>query len=97
MPILDFWGPYAKLCVRVCVGGGGGAERMDEMHLSVFHSVSNRTHGRHTEATFFFSSLCQETDFYVERVTAHHIKRNDHSCFHNRLPNSKMKLKLKHL
>ncbi len=46
---------------------------------------------------FFVSSLCQETDFYVERVTAHHIKINDHSCFHNRLPNSKTKLKLKHL
>ncbi len=45
----------------------------------------------------FVSSLCQETDFYVEKVTAHHIKRNDHSCFHNRLPNSKTKLKLKHL
>ncbi len=37
------------------------------------------------------------TDFYVERVTAHCIKRNDHSCFHNRLLNSKTKLKLKHL
>ncbi len=31
------------------------------------------------------------TDFYVERVTAHRIKINDHSCFHNRLPNSKTK------
>ncbi len=29
------------------------------------------------------------TDFYVERVTAHCIKINDHSCFQNRLPNSK--------
>ncbi len=45
----------------------------------------------------FVSSLCQETDFYVEKVTAHRIKRNDHSCFHNRLPNSKTKLKLKHI
>ncbi len=56
---------------------------------------------RHTLSTSFFflfvSSLCQETDFYVERVTAHRIKRNDHSCFPNRLPNSKTKLKLKHL
>ncbi len=32
-------------------------------------------------------------DFYVERVTAHHIKINDHSCFHNPWPNSKTKLK----
>ncbi len=34
-------------------------------------------------------------DFYVESVTAHRIKRNDHSCFHNRWPKSKTKLKLK--
>ncbi len=32
VPILDFWGPYAKLC--------RGGMRMDETHLSVFHSVS---------------------------------------------------------
>ncbi len=36
------------------------------------------------------------TDFYiervnVERVTAHRIKINDHSCFHNLWPNSKTK------
>ncbi len=37
------------------------------------------------------------TDFYVERVTAQCIKINDHSCFHNLWPNSKTKLKLKHL
>ncbi len=36
-------------------------------------------------------------DFYVESVTVHCIKINDHSCFHNRWPNSKTKLKLKHL
>ncbi len=46
---------------------------------------------------FFFCLEPQETDFYIERVTAHRIKINDHSCFHNRLPNSKTKLKLKHL
>ncbi len=37
------------------------------------------------------------TDFYVERVTVHSIKINDHSCFHNSWPNSKTKLKLKHI
>ncbi len=37
------------------------------------------------------------TDLYVERVTAHRIKINHHSCFHNLWPNSKTKLKLKHL
>ncbi len=46
---------------------------------------------------FFFLSLCEETDFYIERVRAHRIKINYHSCFHNSLPNSKTKLKLKHL
>ncbi len=35
-------------------------------------------------------------NFYVESVTAHRIKTNDHSCFHNRWPNSKTKLKLNH-
>ncbi len=33
----------------------------------------------------------------MERVTAHRIKINDHSCFHNRWPNSKTKLKGNHL
>ncbi len=54
---------------------------------------------------FFFSqtrdcktfTLHDLTDFYVERVTAHRIKRNYHSCFLNSWPNSKTKLKLKHL
>ncbi len=31
-------------------------------------------------------------DFYIESVTAHRIKINDHSCFHNSWPNSKTKL-----
>ncbi len=78
-------------------------ERMDETHLSVFHSVSNRAHSLPRAAWypfncfFFFSNkrltftLHDLTDFYVERVTAHRIKRNDHSCFHNSWPNSKTK------
>ncbi len=57
-------------------------------------------------AFFFFFCLEQETmtftlhdlpDFYVERATAHRIKRNEHSCFLSRWPNSKTKLKLHHL
>ncbi len=44
-PILDFWGPYAKLCPPEWGGGGWGAvtiyERMNEMHFSVFHSAQN--------------------------------------------------------
>ncbi len=45
-----------------CVGGGGGG--MDETHLSVFHSVSNRARGKrsrnsissvaHISSHFFF-------------------------------------------
>ncbi len=96
---------------------------MDVMHLSVFHSVSNRARGKRSRNSFssaapyafnsFFFFFCVEpfsrdcttftlhdlTDFYVDRVrvTVHCIKCNDHSCFHNRWPNSKTKLKLKHL
>ncbi len=43
-PILDFWGPYAKLCPPEWGGGWGGVtiyERMNEMHFSVFHSAQN--------------------------------------------------------
>ncbi len=32
--------------LRKTVSGWGGGMRMDEMHLSVFHSVSNRAHGK---------------------------------------------------
>ncbi len=49
---------------------------------------------------FFLNKRCTTftlQDFYIESVTAHHIKINYHSCFHNSWPNSKMKLKLKHL
>ncbi len=31
-------------CVTVEEGGGG--ERIDETHLSAFHSISNRAHGK---------------------------------------------------
>ncbi len=94
-----------KGCLR---GRGGGVtsgyERMNETHLSVFHSISNRARGKRlgTLSTLFFSleqetfttfTLHDFTDFYVERATAHRIKINDHSCFHNRRPNSKTKLK----
>ncbi len=59
----------------------------------------------YTFNSFFFSrardctifTLHSLTDFYVERVTAHRIKRYDHPCFHNLWPNSKTKLKLKHV
>ncbi len=51
---------------------------------------------------YFFSQTRDCTTFtlqdsYIESVTAHCIKINVHSCFHNSWPNSKTKLKLKHL
>ncbi len=55
---------------------------------------------------FFFLSRARDcmkitlhvfTDFNAERVTAHRIIINDHSRFFDRWPNSKTKLKLKHL
>ncbi len=105
VPILGFWGPYAELCRRP-----GGCWGMDETYLSVFHSVSNRARetvslrGKLPTRFFFFFFFKQETvqtftlqDFYIESVTAHRIKINDHSCFHDSWPNSKSKLKLKHL
>ncbi len=67
------------------------------MHLSVFHSISNRASGKRSSVpapyafnSFFFPESkrlydIQVTSFYIERVTAHRIKINDHS------------LKLKHI
>ncbi len=78
-PILEFWGPYAER------GGGCWDERMDSMHLSVFHSISNHAQGKRSfllrlhvhstqarDCTTF--TLHDLTDFYVERATAHRIK-----------------------
>ncbi len=59
VPILDFWGPYAERGVGggVCVGVCGWDERMDAMHLSVFHSVANRTRiAPYAFNSFFFST-----------------------------------------
>ncbi len=81
MPILYFLEPYTEQ-------GGGGDERMDAMHLSVFRSVSNRDRRNHSSlprlrklSTRFFSSkrlydihVKDLTDFYVESVTTHSIK-----------------------
>ncbi len=96
VPILDFWGPYANLCHR---GGGRSRKALEKQYLF-------RGSVRFKLFFFFFLSRARDcttftlhdlTDFYVERVTAHRIKRNEHSCFHNRWPNSKTKLRLKHL
>ncbi len=96
------------------VGGCFGMKaRMDETHLSVFHSVSNRSCRKRlrnfSSAAWYthFFCLMQESvrrsrymiwpTFYVERVRVHRIKIIDHSCFHNHWPTSKTKLKWKHI
>ncbi len=113
--VLHSAAPRLLGALRKDVSGGGG--RMDETHLPVFHSVSNRAHGKRSRnsissaarvsSIFFFFlvrardwttfTLHDLADLYIESVTAHHIKRNDHSCFQNRWPKLKTKLKLKHI
>ncbi len=48
---------------------------------------------------FFFQTRDWTTftlqDFYIESVTAHRIKRNDHSCFHKQLAKFKIETKIK--
>ncbi len=98
-----------RLLGALCRTGGGGEgggwdERMDAMHLSVFHSVSNRDRGKRSSlprlqafnSFFFFSNketvhVNDSTDFDAEID-----KINDHLCFHILWPNSKTKLTLKH-
>ncbi len=76
---------------------------MNETHLYVLHSFSNRARGRrsrnsisssvHFQSMFLFRleplsrdcttfTLHDLTNLYVERMTAHCIKINDHSCLH---------------
>ncbi len=98
-------------CAGVCVGVCGWDERMDATHLSVFHCVESCSWkmlisfaAPYTFDSFsFLSKRLNDIHvtwfdwFYVERVTAHRIKMNDYSCFHNLWPNSKTKLKWKYL
>ncbi len=97
------------LCKTVSAWGWGGVWGVRVMNyetpLSVF-TPSRIALFRGSVRFFFFFCLEQETmtftlhdlpDFYVERATAHRIKRNEHSCFLSRWPNSKTKLKLHHL
>ncbi len=106
VPILGFWGPYAKLC-----RGGVVEEWMKRIcpcftpsRIALAEGARETVSLRGTLSTRFFF-LFQTRDcmtfmlqhFYIESVAAHRIKRNDHSCFHNSWPNSKSKLKLKHL
>ncbi len=96
VPILDFWGPYAKLCrgggetfvrvsLRVESRSRKALEKQSLPRLVRFHLVFFFSQTRDC-TTFMLHDL---TDYYVERVTAHRIKINYHSCFHNSWPNSK--------
>ncbi len=94
VPILDFWGPYAKLCWNAFVRVSLRLEsRSQKASLPLLGMLSTRCFfvffSQTRDCTTF--TLHDLTDFYIERVTAHHIKRNDHSCFHNSWPNSKTK------
>ncbi len=42
---------------------GGGYEQMNEIHLSVFHSVSNRTDGKHLSLPWL--AMHSKFDFLV--------------------------------
>ncbi len=56
VPILDFWGPYAKTVSPAGGEVGGWDERMDEAHVSRVHETSLPWLG-----TLFFFCLMQET------------------------------------
>ncbi len=65
----------------------------------------NSISSRYAFNSFFFFFFFQTRDcttftlqdVYIESMTAHCIRINDHSCIHNSWPNSKTKLKLKHI
>ncbi len=64
VPDLDFWGPYAKLCRG---GGGGGGGGMDETHLSVFHSVSNRARGKRSRNSISSAARITSRFFFLSK------------------------------
>ncbi len=107
--ILDFWGPYTERW-RVWLGWKNRCNAFMCFTLSWValaesaHFFRGSVHFQQFFLCFFFQArdsitftLHDLTDFYVERVTAHHITINYHSCFPIFWPNSKTKLKLKHL
>ncbi len=66
-----------------------------DIHMSRERHRANQVFSQTKDCTTF--TWHDLTVFYVERMTAHCVKLNDHSCFHNSWPNSKTKLKLKHI
>ncbi len=89
VPILDFWGPYRKKL------GGGGVLRNGwnafvrvslPSRIVLAEGARETVSLRGTLSTFFSQTRDCTTftlqDFYIESVTEHRIKINDHSFFH---------------
>ncbi len=71
-PILDFWGPYAKLCR----GGDDFIQRMNETHLTMFCFCTRGKLFFWSQARDFTTfTLHNLTVFYVESVTAPHYNK----------------------
>ncbi len=93
------------------VGGGGGVEEWMKRicpcytpsRIALAEGARETVSLRGTLSTRFFFSQTRDCttftlqDFYIESVTAHSIKINDHSCFHNSWPNSKNETKIKNI
>ncbi len=100
VPILDFRGPYTERgwggwkngCnAVVCVSLRLESRPRKALISSAALYTSKKQFFRARDCMIF--TLHDLTDFYVEGVTAHCIKITDHNLW----PNSKTKLKLKHL
>ncbi len=112
--ILDFWGPYAKLCRW---GGGGGKNGLNafvrvSLHLELRSRKSAREQSLPWLGTlstnffcFVFFSNKRLYSIHVTWVDWFLLREGDSVphwnklsfVFHNHWPNSKIKLKLKHL
>ncbi len=103
-PILDFWGPYAKLCVCVC-GGGGGGGGSSGYEWNAFVCVSLRLESRSRNvsllrlamhSTLFLSRARDFTTFTLHDLTVFHIERTTAPHYNKwsfMFPNSKTKMK----
>ncbi len=59
-------------------GGSGGVERMDETHLSVLHSLSNRAHWKCSRNSLFRGSVLFQLIFilffFLKQETVRHSR-----------------------
>ncbi len=71
--------------------GGGGVcvdERMDETHLSAFHSISNHAHGKRltnsisSVAQFFFWSHARDCTMFTSHDLTDFLRREGDSIAH---------------